>query len=213
MSQADHNQTNTFQLVRRIHSGDTRAFDQLFMRYHPRIKLLVRLQMLDKLKAQIEADDIVQEIYLEVYRNFHKFEYRDPNSFYKWLITIVAWKIKDFDKYFFKAAKRQAAGVLSLDQKPPDSTENGPAIGDMVEGHEGSPSQIVMQREGYQMLERALTRLPANYRQIIQLRQIEEHSAREVSEILGTNVNAVNVLYHRAQQRLHELLRDMSWFS
>ncbi len=208
----DHDQTNTQQLVKRIHGGDESAFNLLFMRYYPRIKLLVKLHMLEKLKAQVEADDIVQEIYFEVYRNFHKFEYRDPDSFYKWVITVIGWKIKDFDKYYFKTAKRQTAGVLSLNQKPPDSTENGPAIGDMVEGHDASPSQIVMQREGYQMLERALTRLPAHFRQVIQLRQIEERSARETAEALGTNANAVNVLYHRAQQRLHEILREMSWF-
>ena len=39
--------------------------------------------------AQVEADDIIQEIYLEVYKNFHKFEYRDPNSFYKWIVTVI----------------------------------------------------------------------------------------------------------------------------
>ncbi|MSR75184.1 MAG: sigma-70 family RNA polymerase sigma factor [Planctomycetes bacterium] len=204
---------NTQQLVRRIHGGDQDAFNLLFMRYAPRIKLLVKLRMLDKLKAQVEVDDIVQEIYFEVYRNFHKFEYSDPESFYKWVITVTSWKIKDFDKYYFKTAKRPSAGVLSLDQKPSDSTENGPAIGDMVAGYGASPSQIVMKREGYQMLERAVVRLPVHFRQVIQLRQIEERTARETAEILGTSANAVNVLYHRAQERLHELLREMSWFN
>lgn len=209
----DPNITNTMQLVKRIHGGDQLAFNQLFMRYYPRIMLLVKLHMLDKLKAQVEPDDIVQEIYLEVYRNFHKFEYRDPESFYKWVITVASWKIRDFDKYYFKTAKRNPPGMLSLDQRPPESTECGPVIGDMVEGQGASPAQIVIQREGYQLLDRALARLPAHFRQVIQLRQIEDRSARETAEILGTNANAVNVLYHRAQQRLHELLREMSWFN
>ena len=48
MGKNDHRTTQ--QLVIRIHGGDREAFDLLFMRYYPRIKLLVRLQMLDKLK-------------------------------------------------------------------------------------------------------------------------------------------------------------------
>jgi RNA polymerase sigma-70 factor (ECF subfamily) len=200
-------------LVQRIQEGDESAFNKLFMRYYPRIKLLVRLQMLDKLKAQVEADDIIQEIYFELFRNFHKFTWHESNSFYKWVVTVVAWKIKDFDKYFFKTAKRQGANALSLQQKPPESTECGPNIGDMVEGDAYSPSQVILEREGFQMLERALAQLPAHFRQVVQLRQIEEKSAKETAELLGMTPNAVNVLYHRAQQRLHELLREMSWFN
>ena len=50
MSQGtDHHTTQ--QLVLRIHGGDLDAFNQLFMRYYPRIKILVRLHMMDKLKA------------------------------------------------------------------------------------------------------------------------------------------------------------------
>ena len=76
VAKSDHGTTQ--QLVLRIHGGDAEAFNLLFMRYFPRIKLLVRIHMFDKLKAQVEDDDVVQEIYMELYRNFHKFEYTDP---------------------------------------------------------------------------------------------------------------------------------------
>lgn len=206
----DHRTTQ--QLVLRIHGGDREAFNQLFMRYYPRMKLLVKLHMLDKLKAQVEPDDVIQEIYLEVFKNFHKFEYRDPDSFYKWVITVIGWKIKDFDKYFFKTAKRQPGETLSLNQSVAPHAESASTIAEQVPGLSATPSQIVMQKEGYRMLDRALELLPAHFRRVIQLRHLEQRSVKEVSEALEMTPNAVNVLFHRAQKRLHEVLKEMSYF-
>ncbi|MAG57032.1 MAG: hypothetical protein CMJ83_12120 [Planctomycetes bacterium] len=206
----DHRTTQ--QLVLRIHGGDLDAFNQLFMRYYPRIKLLVRLHMMDKLKAQVEADDVIQEIYMEVYRNFHKFEYRDPDSFYKWVVKVIGWKIKDFDKYFFKTAKRQPSDTLSLQQNAPGGSDTGPMLADGLAGGGTTPSQIVMEKEGYKMLDKALERLPGHFRRVIQLRHIEQRSVKETAELLDMKPNAVNVLFHRAQTRLHDVLKEMSYF-
>ncbi len=211
MGSADGNRT-TQQLVLQSQNGDREAFSQLFNRYYPRIRLLVKLHMLDKLKAQVEADDIIQEIYLEVFKNFHKFEYRDPNSFYKWLVTVIGWKIKDFDKYFFKTSKRQPGETRSLNESIGNDSGMHD-LADSISGTQSTPSQIVMQREGYRMLEKALEKLPTHYREVIRLRHLEQRTAKETAEILNLKVNAVNVLFHRAQQKLHEVLREMAYFS
>lgn len=210
MSSKDHGTTQ--QLVLRIHGGDREAFDLLFMRYHPRIKLLVRLQMMDKLRAQIEAEDVVQEIYMEVFRNFHKFEYTDPDSFFKWVSTVISWKIKDFDKYFFKTAKRQPADTLSLQQSVGGGDTTAVDFGGALSAGCSTPSQIVMEQEGYQMLEKAMRRLPENYRTVIMFRQILKLSSAETAERMDMQPNSVNVLFHRAQKRLHEVLGGMSYF-
>jgi len=210
-SSRDHRTTE--QLVLRIHGGDLDAFNQLFMRYYPRIKLLVRLHMLDKLKAQVEADDVIQEIYMEVYRNFHKFEYRDPDSFYKWVITVIGWKIKDLDKYFFKTAKRQPGETFSLQQRAPgSSTDSGPVLAEGLAGESTTPSQIIMEKEGYKMLAKALQKLPGHFRKVIQYRHLEQRSVKETAELLDMKPNAVNVLFHRAQSKLHDVLKEMSYF-
>jgi RNA polymerase sigma-70 factor (ECF subfamily) len=211
MEKSDHRTTQ--QLVIQSQSGNKEAFNQLFLRYYPRIRLLVKLHMLDKLKAQVEADDIIQEIYLEVFKNFHKFEYRDPNSFYKWLVTVVGWKIRDFDKYFFKTEKRQPGETRSLNERVGDSESAMFELAENISGDSSTPSQIVMQKEGYRMLEKALEKLPTHYRQVIRLRHLEQRSAKEVAELLDLKVNAVNVLFHRAQQKLHEVLKEMAYFT
>lgn len=211
MAKKSHGTTQ--QLVIRIQGGDREAFDQLFMRYYPRIKLLVRLQMLDKLKAQVEDEDVIQEIYWEVYKNFHKFEYSTPESFFKWVSTVIGWKIKDFDKYYFKTAKRQHHETLSLQQNVGGDQTSGFELGDAVPATQNTPSQIVMEREGYQMLEKALSRLSENFRTVIVYRQILKLSAAETAERMGIQPNAVNVLFHRAQQKLQKVLRELSYFS
>ena len=202
-------QRTTQQLVWRIHGGDRDAFNSLFLRYYPRLKLLVRLHMMDKLKAQVEPEDVIQEIYMEVYKNFHKFEYRDPDSFFKWVVTVIGWKINDFNKYFFRTAKRQPGETISLQHT---GSEDGPAVGDGLAGTASTPTQIVIEREGYRLLEEALKKLPAHFREVIRLRQFEQRSVKEVAEILNIKRSAVNVLYHRAQRRLHQILREKADF-
>jgi RNA polymerase sigma-70 factor, ECF subfamily len=213
-SQPDLHRT-TQQLVLQSQGGDREAFSRLFDRYYPRIRLLVKLHMLDKLRAQVEADDIIQEIYLEVFRNFHKFEYRDPNSFYKWLVTVIGWKIRDFDKYFFKTSKRQPGETLSLDDGGRgDGDESSMRdLADSLRGPSFTPSQIAVQREGYRMLEAAMEKLPQHYREVLRLRHLEQRTAKETAEMLSVKVSAVNVLFHRAQQKLHEILREMAYFT
>ena len=164
MGTAEHRTTQ--QLVIQSQSGNKEAFNQLFLRYYPRIRLLVRMHMMDKLKAQVEPDDVIQEIYLEVFKNFHKFEYRDPNSFYKWLVTVIGWKIKDFDKYFFKTEKRQPGETRSLNERVRDDSSMF-ELSESLAGDVATPSQIVMQKEGYKMLEKALEKLPTHYREVI----------------------------------------------
>ena len=72
--------------------------------------------------------------------------------------------------------------------------------------------RVKIEKEGYRMLEKALERLPAHFRQVIKLRHLEQRSVKETSEILDMKPNAVNVLFHRAQQRLHDVLKEMSYF-
>ena len=86
-------------------------------------------------------------------------------------------------------------------------------LADSIRGNTFTPSQIAVQREGYRMLEAAMEKLPPHYREVIRLRHLEQRSAKETAEILELKVNAVNVLFHRAQQKLHEVLREMAYFS
>ena len=202
----------TQQLVIRIQGGDADAFNQLFMRYYPRIKLLVKLHMMDKLKARVEAEDVIQEIYIEVFKNFHKFEYRDPDSFYKWVVTVIGWKIKDLNKYHFRAAKRSGDDEVSMQRKGPGGETGTFEFANELDAGAGTPSQIVMEKEGYQMLENAMKRLPLHFRRVICMRHLEQRSVQETAQVLDMTANAVNVLFHRAQQRLHELLREMTYF-
>ena len=214
-SQPDLHRT-TQQLVLQSQSGDREAFSQLFDRYYPRIRLLVKLHMLDKLKAQVEADDIIQEIYLEVFRNFHKFEYRDPNSFYKWLVTVIGWKIRDFDKYFFKTSKRQPGETLSLHERVGgDGGES--SMRDLADSIRGNTLYAVADRGAARGLPDARGRdgeapaaLPRGHPAPAPRAAVRQGNRRDALEL---KVNAVNVLFHRAQQKLHEVLREMAYFS
>ena len=62
-----------------------------------------------------------------------------------------------------------------------------------------------MAREGYQLLDRALQKLSEKFRRVITYRQIMRMSAAETAEVMEMQPNAVNVLFHRAQRKLHSV--------
>ena len=63
-----------------------------------------------------------------------------------------------------------------------------------------------------EVLQQALEKLPEKDRKVIAYRQIMKLSAAETGELLNMQANAVNVLFHRAQQRLEKVLKEMAYF-
>lgn len=196
----------THRLVARIKDGDASAFDPLFDRFYPRLRLTLRSRMSSRLREHADPDDVIQDIYMEVFRNFHKFELRDPESFWKWLLTVARWKVRDLGKHHFHTGKRADASAQSLDAPVNRDATSEAALASTVAGDGTSPYESVERRERVEALERAMAQLPAHYAEVIRLRHFEQLSAKDVGDSMGLSSNAVNVLFHRAQKKLSEVL-------
>jgi len=188
--------TSTFGLLERLREGDEDAFRLLFEKYRRRFAVLIHYKLRPELRAQIEVDDLLQEVFLIAAREIDGFNYRSTGSFMAWLARIADHVVIDAVR-FQGRQKRHAAEMLRFRSL---SNPGGPEPVDSR-----TPSRLLREKEGVESLLGRLNELPEDYRQVIVMAKIEGLSTQEMSERLKRSPEAVAVLLHRAIQRFRQL--------
>ena len=154
------------QLVRLAAEGDHRAFEYLFMRYNEAIKHLFDQRLGDT----DTSNDLLQETFIKVY--LHLADYSPNYTFGQWIYTIARNTLVDH--------VRRRADDVSIDNKfiAPIATTPSP-----------EESVIINQRTAH--FEASLAELSEDYRQIIEMRFLEEYSYEEIAERLGRPLNTI----------------------
>jgi RNA polymerase sigma factor (sigma-70 family) len=134
-----------------------------------------------------DAEDIVQEAYLRAFRYFPGFHGDGARA---WLMKIVRNTC-----YTWMDATRSLRNFVEFD-------ENVFA----TEGRELDPEQALLQNDNAGMVRRALRELPANFREVLVLRELEGMSYREIAEITGIPTGTVMSSLSRGRGRLREAL-------
>jgi len=174
-------ESKTLELLGRVRGGEDEAWNELFRRHHDQLLFAVRMRLGPDLRKHLQSVDIFQSVALESLRALEGFEYRGPGSLNRFLNTLVTNKIRDRVDTF-RALKR--AGTVPL---PEDV---------------GLPEPAYQDPELYERLERSLSGLPAELREVLLLRKVEGFSSKEVAERLGRSDDAVRKAYSRALARL-----------
>lgn len=162
-------------------AGDTGAFDELFARYAPVLLRVMRHQ----LRSQEEANDLVQQTFLQLHRARHDF--RADASLRPWLFTIAL----NLKREHLRRVKRRPESELTLDGRSDPKVR--PEAGRL---------------EAARTLQFALEKLHPSQREVIELHWIAELSFSEIAELVGASVSAVKVRAHRGYSTLRELLED-----
>ena len=185
------------ELARRIGQRDERAFETL-MRAHNR--LLYRLAR-SILKDDAEAEDAVQEAYLQAFRSIAKF--RGEARLSTWLTRIVA---NEAFGRLRKHARRAAIVPLRLDDdetREAQADSEGPV---MME----QPDKAAFRNEMRHLLEARIDALPDAFRTVFMLRAVEDLSVEETAASLGIPESTVRTRFFRARSLLREsLARDV----
>src|SRR6516225_10493782 len=188
--------TSTLGLLERFQKGDTEAFTLLFRKYHRRLWVLVYYKMGPEMRAKLEPDDVVQEVFLEASRNLKNFTYRSPGSLMGWLSRIADHVIVDESRYQNRG-KRQAGEMLRFRS---ESNPGGPEPADT-----DTPSRIFARAEGMERLLKRLNALPLEYKEVILLAKFEGQTTAEMAERLGKSRENIALTLHRALKRFREL--------
>lgn len=175
------------EVVRRVLAGDLVLFELLMRRHNQRVYRAVR----SILRDDTECEDVMQEAYVRAYEHLGQFERRA--QFSTWLTRIAV----------NEALKRLAARgrTQGLDWGREDGEDE--AMREPVSGAP-SPEANASRNELSGLLEDAILALPAGYRAVLMLRELEDMSTAETADALGLTEANVKVRLHRA----HALLRD-----
>jgi RNA polymerase sigma-70 factor (ECF subfamily) len=169
-------------LIGRIAQGDRLAMQVLFARHHVRVYRFV-LRFVGDASA---AEDLISEVFLEVWRNAGRFEARSAVS--TWLLAIARFKA-------LSALRRRTDEELD--------EEAAAAIEDTSD----DPEVTVQKKDKGDVLRKCLERLPPEHREIIDLVYYHEKSVEEVAAIVGIPHNTVKTRMFYARKRLGELLK------
>ncbi len=172
------------ELVRRIVDGDAALFEILMRRHNQRIYRAVRAV----LRADDDAEDVMQQAYLNAYQHLHQFA--GDAQFSTWLTRIAV----------NEALGRLRKRTRALDQGTEDVDIS------LVESHTPDPEQQASHSELRDVMEREVAALPDAFRVVVVMRDVEGLSTSETAECLGISEDLVKQRLHRARAMLRENL-------
>lgn len=177
-------------LIARIAAGDRLAMQVLFARHHVRVyRFVLRL-----LRDQSAAEDVIGEVFLDVWRQANRFEGRSAVS--TWLIAIARFKALSMLR------KRREDG---LDDEMAES----------IEEPSDDPERAETKRDKGEKLRQCLAALSPEHREVIDLVYYHEKTVEEVAQIVGIPENTVKTRMFYARKKLGELCKmagiDRGW--
>ncbi len=190
--------------------GDGLALAKLLALHHPQLWARADARMDPALKAKTSPDDLLQEVYLQVYRLIGNFENRGPGAFLGWVQRILDRKLIDARR----AAHRRLRDVdreIGAGCNASDSSYCN--LLDRLYADSGTPSRVVRRQEAVDALPACLVDLPEAQREVIRLRFIEGLCVADVARRLGKSEAAVVALGQRALAALRTSMDRRGEFS
>jgi RNA polymerase sigma-70 factor (ECF subfamily) len=174
-------------------------------RYRSWLGLLARLQVEPRFRAKFDASDIVQQTLLEAVRDWPKFRGGTEAELAAWLRQILAHVLLREVRRYGGARRRDVGREVSLEEALAESSRRL-GLGAVLAAPGSSPSERAGRHELELRLADALARLPADYAEIILLRNVEGLPHEEAARRMGRGAGAVRMLWVRALARLRQEL-------
>ena len=167
------------EIVRRVLAGETSLFELIMRRYNQRVYRAVRAIVRD----ESEAEDVMQQAYVNAYTHLRQFEQR--SAFSTWLTRIAINEA---------LARIRPRGLHVV---PDDDVPE-------VESPSPNPEEAAMTSEIREVMESEISALPESYRSVFMLREVEGLSTIETAECLNLSEDVVKTRLHRARAMLRE---------
>ncbi len=174
-----------YNLVKKFLNGDESAFNRLATKYQENIYWVARRMT----GNHLDADEIVQEVFLVMYKKLHTFKFQ--SSLYTWIYKITSTRCLNFIR------KRGLKKFFSLEDKETLSLKSNEDIILNIE-----------KKEEMLRIEKILQKIPPRQRQVFVLRHFEEMSYEDISKILNSSVGALKANYFHAVKKLTEIMNE-----
>lgn len=196
--------------IQRAIAGDQVALTLLLTTHRRSIRDYVASRIPANLRGALDADDLVQDAYAEVFRHIADFEPRGEDSFGRWVRTIALRKLRDAVK--MRRADKHGGQNVQVHALPAGVGESVVMLLDLMAGDEKSPSRCAAGAEAAAAVRAALDLLPDDYREAVSLVYLQGLPVKDAAASMSRTERAVHNLCHKAKSRLRELLGTQSRF-
>jgi RNA polymerase sigma-70 factor (ECF subfamily) len=178
-------------LVASAKKGDVAAFEELVRRYDRNVFRIAN----HITQNREDAEDVVQDAFLKAYSNLEQFQ--GQSKFYTWLVRIAV------NEALMRLRRRRPERMVSLDEDVKTEDDSVPRE---VADWSPNPEQLYGQGELKEILTKTIQGLPASFRTVFVLRDVEGLSTEETAEALNLSIPAVKSRLLRARLQLRERL-------
>ena len=179
-------------LAHALQEGSQEAYERLVARFQQPVHNLVYRLMADP----GDAYDVVQEVFLKVFRNIGTF--RGQSSLKTWIYRIAVNEVHNYRRWVFRHKRREV--VIEEEQ------EGGRNYGDTVPDRGRSPYDCALDGEKRVMIEEALARINPVFRAAVVLRDVEDLGYEEIADILGVSLGTVKSRITRGREAMRRQL-------
>jgi RNA polymerase sigma-70 factor (ECF subfamily) len=189
------------ELIRSAHEGSPAALGQLLEICRRYLLLVASRELPQGLHAKVAPSDLVQDTWLEAWRDFSHFTGKSRPEFLAWLRRILLNNVTDVVRRYQEVEKREAGREVPLVRSGSPSRTAGelPLDTDL-------PEDRAVTREDAERLQSALAHLPADYRTVIELHHRDGRPLDEIAVRMNRSVDAVRKLWSRGVRQLQHYL-------
>jgi RNA polymerase sigma-70 factor (ECF subfamily) len=174
---------NDFELIKCFIDGDESAFNQLAVKYQEKIYWHARRMT----GNHLDADEVVQDVLIVMYNKLKTFEFK--SSLYTWIYTITNTRSINYLK------KKDLRKFFNLDDIINKNFEQKDVIDD------------IESKQKVEEIEKALQKLPVKQREVFIMRNFDELSYEEISQITGKNVGTLKANHFHALNKIKEIVK------
>ena len=187
--------------------ADESSLVPLFSQHRDRLVRLIDFRLDPRLRSRVDAEDVLQEAFIEISRRWPGYLAAPEVSFYVWVRQLSLQTLIDVQRRHF-GQKRSPQRETQPRYNPVDQTSD--SIARVIQSQLTSPSRAAIRAEEIDQLHRALESMDATDREVLALRHFEHLGNAEVAEALGLSPTAASNRYIRAMTRLGEILQRLS---
>ena len=181
-------------IVRGLRAGVEVAYEELIERFeHPLYALMYRL-----VGNQDDASDLVQEVFVKVFRGVNSF--REQCSLRTWIYRIAVNEVRNHRRWSFRHKRNEIPiekGLADADHAPDCPRDTG-----------RSPYDCALEKENRSLIDQALSRVKPNFRLAVILRDIDNLSYEEIAHVMQVSLGTVKSRILRGRECLRKELTE-----
>lgn len=194
MGEASKNTLDDLELVKRAKKNDPKAFERLLQKYRKSVYYML-LKMVNNTD---DAEDLTQEAFAKAFNSLQKFD--SKYAFSTWLFRIATNNCIDF-------IRKKRIQTVSIDTSY--ENDEGDSMSFDIRDTSLNPNEVMLKQQRKEYLKKAVERLPAKYKRLVDLRYFQELSYEEVATELELPLGTVKAQLFRARELLSQELKHM----